>query len=681
MTGTEAVPAPSTPGGVRTRVLLASLVLAVLVALPYAQLRHHEFVHFDDYGYIVDNPRVTAGLTASGLAWAFTTHHMANWHPLTWISHMLDCQWFGLDPGPHHLMGAGLHLLNAILLFIVLWVMTGAMGPSLVVAALFAVHPLRVESVAWASERKDLLAALFWILTMLAWVAYVRRPGALRYLGVCASMVAGLLAKPMLVTLPAVLLLLDYWPLRRLAVPGVETGERYPVVSARIAILEKLPLLGLAVLSSVATLVAQSAGGAVQELVGLPLAARLGNAAVAYVTYLWKTIWPARLAVYYPHPAIVDPDGATAQLVVGIAAATLLLLATALALRFAKSAPHAAVGWLWFLFTLVPVIGIVQVGNQALADRYTYLPLVGIYLAVVWTGHEFANRRPRTRVALLAGSAIVVLALTAATSIQARTWRDSATLFRHAIRVTDDNYVAHVNLGNTFARAGELDSAEAQYREALRIEPDQVEALHNLGGILLQRGDPHGAAAKYRAAIRLRPDYTDAHLHLGIALDFTGATRAALGHYERAARLDPDSHRAQEHLAGALARIGEDAEAARRYRRALGLRPDSLEAAHSLAWLLSTSPDASVRDGREALALARRCAEALGFGDPYALATLAAASAESGLFEDAVRWQRRAVDLAPEGARDLFRDRLRLYLDGSPLREELDERAMDREIP
>jgi tetratricopeptide (TPR) repeat protein len=667
----------------RTHAVLGALLLAILVALPYAQLRHHEFVHFDDYGYIVDNPHVNGGLTRAGLRWAFTTTHMANWHPLTWISHMLDCQWFGLDPGAHHLTGAALHLVNAVLLFFALRLMTRQTAPSLVVAALFAVHPLRVESVAWASERKDLLAGLFWMLAMLAWVAYARRPGISRYLAVCACMAAGLLAKPMLVTLPVALLLIDYWPLRRLWGEGAspEGPGLFPPVPPRRAVGEKLPLLALAVVSTVATVVAQSAGGAVQDLAGLSLAARIGNAATSYVAYLWKTVWPARLAFYYPHPAIVAPDGAASLLLPALAAAAVLALVTALAVRFARTAPQIIVGWLWYVATLLPVIGVVQVGNQAMADRYTYIPLIGIYLAVVWSLRALAVHRPVLRAALVAAAAVAVVALTVTTSLQARSWRDSRTLFEHALKVTDDNYVAHVNLGNVFVRAGELDAAETEYREALRIAPDQVEAHHNLAGVFLQRGDIPAAISHYRAAIGLRPEYVSAHLNLGRALDTAGALRQAVVHYERAARIDPRSFRAHELLAGAMARLGDDEAAARHYRRALTLRPDSLRTAYSLAWLLATSPDPEVRDGSEALALATRCAEASGFEDPYVLACLAAASAENGRFDDAVRWQARALELAPAPSRERFAAHLQLYRNGSPLREVPGDRPVETETP
>jgi len=659
-------------GSARSRVILGAFVLAVLVALPYAQLRDHEFVHFDDYGYIVDNPHVNVGLSSAGLAWAFTTHHMANWHPLTWISHMLDCEWFGLDPGAHHLMGVGLHLINAVLLFVALWTMTRETAPSLVVAALFALHPLRVESVAWASERKDLLAGLFWMLAMLAWVAYARRPGAARYLGVCACLAAGLLAKPMLVTLPLALLLIDYWPLQRLRVDG---AGRFPAVSLRRAVIEKIPLLAIAALSAGATILAQSAGGAVQELAGLSLAARVGNAAVSYVAYLWKTVWPTRLAFYYPHTAIVADDGAASLVLPAIAAGVVLFGVSVLAVRFATRAPQFVVGWLWYVATLFPVIGIVQVGNQAMADRYTYIPLVGIYLAVVWTLRQAAHKRPYLRSALTVATVAILAGLAVTTSLQARTWRDSETLFEHALAVTDDNYVAHVNLGNVLARRGDRAAAETHYREALQIEPDQVEAHHNLAGVLLLRADTQGAISHYREALRLRPDYVSAHLNLGVALDRAATPQEAMVHYERAARLDPTSYRAQELLAGAMARIGDDSGAAQRYRRAIELRPGS-PATLRLAWLLATSPDAEVRDAPEALALANRCAQASGLDDPWILTVLAAAAAEAGRFDEARRWQARAVELAPETSRELFETRLQLYRDGLPLREGPDERAV-----
>ena len=649
------------------RTLLPVLFFVLLVLLPYGQVWQHEFVRFDDYEYIVENPIVREGLSWEGTKWALTTYHQANWHPLTWLSHMVDCQLFGLEPGWHHIINVMFHALNAVLLFVCLRFMTKAFWPSLLVAALFAVHPLRVESVAWAAERKDVLAGLFWMLTMLAYGRYARRPRLGRYALVFVCLGLGLMAKPMLVTLPFVLLLLDIWPLGRLDLTG-----RRSVAAARALVLlrEKLPLMALAAASSLVTWLAQQSGGAFEKLEGLSLSSRFANALVAYVAYLWKTVWPRDLAFYYPHPAIVSTDPLSSLIGPAVGAGLLLALLTFLVSRSATRRPYLVVGWLWYLGTLLPVIGLFQVGNQSMADRYAYLPLVGIYILVAWGARDLTARWRRGRFVLAIPFLVLLPILSAVTWVQVGYWRNSLTLFQHALDATTDNYVAHNNLGNVFTRQGDLGQAAAHYEQALRIKPDLPEAQNNLGNALVGQGDPARAVAHYEEAIRLRPEYDTAHYNLGIALEAQGKLVQAMAHYERALRINPELAEAHDRLADMLAKRGDAHEAVSHYRQAVRLKPGLLHAAISLAWLLATSNDSSLRDGSEAVRWAEHCARAVGQGDPVVLNTLAAAYAEAGDLDEAVRWQARAVEVAPVDEKADFLSRLELYKAGSPYRVE-----------
>jgi protein O-mannosyl-transferase len=444
----------------RARVSLVLLTLAV-----YLPVLTHGFIRFDDPVYVTRNPWVQAGLTWDGIAWAFTANVASNWHPLTLLSHMLDCELFGMDPLGHHLTSLLLHTASVVLLFEALRLMTGALWRSAAVAALFAIHPTHVESVAWIAERKDVLSGFFWMLTLLAWAFYVRQPSRKRYAVVALSLAAGLLSKPMVVTLPFVLLLLDVWPLGR-----------------KIRVKEKLPLFALAAASCVVTVIAQS--GAIGMASQFPLRLRLANAVLSYVAYLGKTLVPSRLAVFYPMPTEFP-----AWKVVG--AALLLVLLTVLALRAAR---YVTVGWLWFLGTLVPVIGIVQVGGQAMADRYTYLPTIGLFLIAVWG-------LPRIPVWIP-----ILLALAIGTRLQLRHWQDSESLFRHAAAVTEGNFIAHLNLAQIHAERGERGPALEHFRKTLEIRPGMWQAQASLGNTLRRWGRPDKALPHLRNAVRLRPN-------------------------------------------------------------------------------------------------------------------------------------------------------------------------------
>ena len=441
------------------RFLLALLTLAV-----YLPVLAHGFIRFDDPYYVTRNPGVQAGLTWEGIAWALTANVASNWHPLTLLSHMLDCELFGMDPMGHHLTSLLLHTASVVLLFEVLRRMTGSVWRSAAVAALFAIHPTHVESVAWIAERKDVLSGFFWMLTLLAWERYVRQPSRKRYAAVALALAAGLLSKPMVVTLPFVLLLLDVWPFER-----------------KIRVKEKLPLFALAAASCVVTVIAQS--GAIGMASRFPMNLRLANAVLSYVKYLGKTLVPTRLAVFYPMPAEFP-----AWKVAG--AALLLVLLTVLALRAPR---YVTVGWLWFLGTLVPVIGIVQVGGQAMADRYLYLPSIGLFLIAVWGFPRKAFWIP------------VLLALAITTRLQLRHWQDSESLFRHAAAVTEGNFIAHLHLAQIHADRGERGPALEHFRTTLEIRPGMWQAQASLGNTLRRWGRPDKALPHLRNAVRLRP--------------------------------------------------------------------------------------------------------------------------------------------------------------------------------
>jgi tetratricopeptide (TPR) repeat protein len=516
------------------------LSLTLLVSLPYWQAGGFAFVNIDDNDYVYKNSHVLQGLTKEGVAWAFTTFEAANWHPLTWLSHMADVELFGLDAGWHHRMSLLFHLLNTALLFLVLQRMTGGLWRSAFVAGMFGAHPLHVESVAWVAERKDLLSALFWILTMGAYLRYVRKPGAGRYLLVAACFALGLMCKPMPVTLPFVLLLLDWWPLERFGAGPVSPKEVFRLFR------EKVPLLALSAASCAITYVAQFEGGAARMLGGVGPGMRVSNAIVSYAKYLGRTVWPASLAVFYPHPASLHVDIPAWQ----VAGAALLLGGfTFLAIGQARRRPFLAVGWLWYLGTLVPVAGLVQVGAQALADRYTYVPLIGIFLLVAWGAPEALGGWRIRKSALAVAACASLAAFSAASWHQAGTWRDDFTLFGHAIRVTERNWLAWNNLGVAYEKTGRPELAVAYYREAVRLRPDYSYAWYNLGSIYGSFGRHQQAIESYRESVKADPDFAEAWNNMG-------AAHAVLGQYREAAASYREAVRAQPYYANAWYNLG-----------------------------------------------------------------------------------------------------------------------------
>jgi Flp pilus assembly protein TadD len=568
---------------------------------------------------------VAGGLTLRGIAWAFTaTSGDSFWHPLTWLSLMVDVELFGLAPGPHHLVSAAIHAANAAILFLALRRMTGATWRSAFAAALFAVHPLHVESVAWASERKDLLSTFFFLLALLAYAGYAARPRPRAYAVVVLCFALSLMSKPMMVTFPFVLLLLDGWPLRR--TPSV----RWPTLLA-----EKVPLLLMAAGSAAVTLSFGEPSWAV-PLDRVPLGMRLANAALAYAGYLSKTVWPVRLAVFYPHPATL-PGGIPWLKAAG--SFLLVAAATAAVLWQARRRPWLAAGWFFFLGTLVPVIGLVQVGGQGMADRFTYVPLIGIFVAAAWGGSEVAARMHVTPFAKGTAAAVTVALLAAVSWRQLGYWRSTETLFNHALEATGENWVAraalgtaalesgrngeavaqltqairlapdapalHNNLGQAFDRLGRGPEARAAYEGELRIYPASVEARYNLGNRLLAEGRPTEAAAAFRELIRRAPGHAGARRGLGLALGRTGAFGEAVGQFREAVRLEPRDAESRYGLGLALARTGATDEAIDALRESLALRPGSAETFNSLGALLAEKgrTDEAARLFREALRL------------------------------------------------------------------------------
>ena len=471
--------------------ICAGLLLATIVA--YEPVRHNDFVDFDDDLYIIENPHVRGGFSVNNIVWAFTTGEGGNWHPLTWLTHMLDCEIYGLNPVGHHVTNVILHIANTLLCFAVLRSMTGVLWASAFTAGLFALHPVHVESVAWASERKDVLSTFFWLLTMASYVRYTRRGGAANYMMTFALLFAGLMAKAMLVTLPFVLLLMDFWPLGRM-----KKGKIAALV------IEKIPLFVLAAISCVVTLFVQQKWGAVASAELYPFSVRFSNALVAYGNYLFKMVWPHPLAAFYPHPGMPP--------VWKIAAAGLLLIGISLfSIKYLKQFPYVFTGWFWFVGALVPVIGIVQVGGQAVADRYTYVPLIGMFIIVSW-GASDLFRRWFSRPSGIAAAAIgVLLILMVLTGFQVRYWENSITLFEHANAVVPDDFIINSNLGNALARRGRLKDAVAHYLKALALNPGKSADTHNnLGAALLVSGKTSEAMAHFRLALQIQPGHIDA---------------------------------------------------------------------------------------------------------------------------------------------------------------------------
>ena len=620
------------------RPIVVASALVALNLFVYASVRHFHLVNWDDSTYVTDNPTVLGGLSWSSAWWALTTGHSPYWHPMTWLSHLLDVTLFGTDAGMYHVTSLILHIANTLLVFELFRRMTGATGRSAFVAAVFAAHPLHVESVAWVAERKDVLSTFFWMLTMLAYVSYVRRPAWPRYLAMLALYALALMSKPMVVTLPVVLLLLDIWPLRRV---GLGKSEGLLHASWSRPVVEKVPLVALALATSVATVIIQHRVGAMASLDALPWQVRVGNATIGYVAYLWKTVWPTHLAAFYPLFTIAP---------VRVASAAAALVAVTFAAIAARAQyPYLLVGWSWYVITIAPVIGLLQAGEQGMADRFMYVPMIGILLIVAWGVPALAERRTVQGSWLTAAALALVAASAIAARAQVAHWEDSVILWQHATRVTPESYIAHENLGQALRERGQLDEAKASYERALvnapprspgylaviqnslgivftrqgktaealehfsaavRHNPGFAEAQSNLGNALASEGRLPEAIEHYLEAVRLKPDYSEPRVGLGGALLRQRNAAGAIPHYREALRLDPGLAQAHNGLGAALAMDGHDDQAMTEYTEALRLKPDLPTAHLNIAILLIRKGD--IADAR------RHLEEALAIDPGYA---------------------------------------------------------------
>jgi protein O-mannosyl-transferase len=691
-----------------------SLVLGCLTWLVFAQTLRHGFVNYDDGAYVYRNPDVARGLTPQGIVWAFTHVIAANWHPLTVISHMLDCALYGASPAGHHLTNVILHTVAVILLFLVLNQATGAFWRSAFVSGVFAIHPLHVESVAWVAERKDVLSGVFFMLTTLVYIAYARKQTLGRYLTMSILFALGLMSKPMLVTLPFVLLLLDYWPLNRRADSAKPTSRRTEVrdstskTRSTIAksILEKIPILILSAAISVAALVTQR-DQSVAKLDVLPLPARIGNAFVAFVIYVWQMIWPRNLAVFYQHPGGNLPLGEIALSVAFLAVISL----GAVALR--NRCPYFFTGWFWYVGMLVPVIGIVQVGQQAHADRYTYLPQIGLYLAVTWAVADVSRSWRHRRVILTVAATFVLAALTWCAWIQTSHWRDSESLWRHAAAVTTDNPIASEHLADALLDKGRVDEAIAEARHGLTFRPVTASAFsmlgvaltrrgelnealwclgrameldpklyllhYNLGNALFQKGQVDEAIAHYKAELDTHAGFAEGHNNLGNSLLQKRRPDEALDHLKTALKLNPSYAEAHNNFGIALSQLGDMPAAITEWNKTLEIEPANLNALCNLAWVYSAFPDASIRNGSKALELAKRALEISGHRNARIWRLAAAAYAENGQFSEAIDAARKGLKLAEAEGNDNLAHTLEmnivLFQNNSPLRDTTTKRA------
>jgi len=648
-------------------VVLALVALTLLVFWPVMECG---FVNVDDPDYVTENPQVQLGLTRESVAWAFTTREAANWHPLTWLSLMLDYDCYGLEPAGYHRTNLLLHAVNVAILFLLLNTMTGALARSALVAALFAVHPLRVESVAWVSERKDVLCALFGLLAIAAYVRYARSPGVLRYSLVLVLFVLSLTAKPMLVTLPFLLLLLDFWPLGRLkpaeATPTEKPEAKAPRLFAREKLmpllLEKLPLLAVAVASSLVTFIVQRSLG-VQTLDAYPLVLRFANVLISYVRYPGKMLRFDNLAVFYPYPAW--------PLWQVVACASFLIAAVWAVLWRLRANPWLAVGWFWYLGLLVPVIGLVQVGSQSMADRYTYLPTIGLLILFAWSLPERLFRTLGGRVLLAIAVAGLLVAFSFYTRTQIGYWRDSRTLFEHALAVTENNHLAHNGLGVVLFTEGRPADALEHFQTARNISPSDANNS-NLGSALRAVGRLPEAVDAYTQAIEIQPELAVAYYGRAAAYDGQGKFQLAIADYDRAIELKPRWADAFAKRGNALVQLGQPQAALRDFNEAIRLNPSFLTALNLRAWLLATCPDPSVRDGNQAVNDATRACELTSWHESEPLDTLAAAWAERGDFQAAARWGKKALEQVGgnEALAREFRTHLELYKSGKPVRDQ-----------
>jgi hypothetical protein len=521
----------SPPGGVANRHLpLALLLISTLTVAVYWPVLQNGFIDFDDDVYVTSNMIVRQGLTFKGFIWSFTTFHAGNWHPLTWLSHMLDVALFGLNPKGHHVTSLLLHTVNSLLLCILLHRLTGFLGRSMLVALLFALHPLHVESVVWVAERKDVLSTLFWLLTMWAYIGYTDKPSLKRYLPVAGIFALGLLAKQMLVTLPVILLLMDFWPLSRLT-PGKGEHEAKPI-DIKFLLLEKIPLIFMSIAASLMIIRAHASAKALFDVDGDSLLLHSGNAFLSYVKYILMMFWPADLALFYPF----EPSAVSVVKVAG--AVVLLAVLTGLVVMQWKNRPYMVFGWFWYLISLLPVIGFIRVGGQALADRYTYIPLTGLFLMIVWGGAEIAETWRKALPAVTVAAVFVIAILSVQTFAQVRYWKSSYDLFAHALAVVERNWLAHNNMGILYAQHNRNDEAIYHFQESVRLNPKGVVGFRNLGNAYQSVGRNSEATEAFRQAVWLNPNDAENHYRLGLAYLIGGNSDFAQQEYRQLLRID-----------------------------------------------------------------------------------------------------------------------------------------------
>ena len=679
--------------------------MSTLVA--YEPIRHNGFVDYDDVAYITKNPNVTGGITRESVIWAFTNSYMGNWHPLTMLSHMLDCEIFGLNPLWHHFINVLFHILNVLLIFWILTATTDAMWPSAFVAAVFALHPLQVESVAWAAERKTVLSGLFWFLTIAVYIWYTRRGGIGRYILLVMVYALCIMTKPVVVTLPLVLLLLDYWPLERIRIrktedrKGQRAGGASQKVSAGRLIAEKIPLLVLSVILSVTTFAAQQNAGASVPLDTTPLDSRFANMFLSYTKYIGKTIWPSQLVAFYPYP------NATFLTMAATICVPLFVLILVISIYVGRRRKYAATGWLWYVGTLVPMIGLVQVGSQGIADRYMYIPILGLLIIVAWAIRDFVFNRPHWKIAVSVLAAGALLSAVIVTRTQVRYWQNSMSLFEHALKVTKNNPVAEKGYGIALFAEGRLDEAVVHLRNALQTHPGYLTAGNELGKVYLKQGKFNEAVAcfdellkrnknsaevyynlgialslqkKYEEAIKhfarvleLDPKYPDIHKIMGITLLAAGKTEEAIVQFNESLRMKANQAEVYVNLGKANSILGKYESAIQNWTRALELKPDSADALNNIAWLLATFGEVSTENANKAIELAQHACELTGYNDPEFLDTLAVTYAAAGRFEEAKATANKALSIAKSSGReDLageIQERIRLYEAGQPYRQ------------
>lgn len=559
-------------------VIFITIILFIVTILVYSNVRNNNFISFDDIGYVCNNEHVATGINQNNVVWAFTSYYKCNWHPITWLSHMADVQIYGMNPRGHHLTNVVIHAITTLIIFIFLLRLTDSIWKSAFVAALFGLHPLHVESVAWVAERKDVLSAFFWFLTLLLYAEYVRGRKLKMYFSSIIIFVLGIMSKPMLVTLPFIMLLMDFWPLDRYGLCRETTRSeqwRDDFSLFQLFFKEKIPFFVFSIVSAVITIFAQYQGGAIKSIDFVPMWMRIANACTVYIKYISKMFWPSKLAVLYPLPNSIPLWQVICSLLV-------LVIITAGVIRAGRRHPYLAVGWFWFIITLAPVIGLIQVGSQSMADRYTYIPLTGLFIAITW-GFTFLARNiscRKTIFTLLFTSIITILSIL--TWRQISYWKDSVTLYQHSLRVAPGSAVIHNNLGLAHAENGQIDMAISEYKKALDIYKNYTDAHYNLGLALAEKGHYDEAIEEYQKAILISPNFTMAHNNLGAAYANKGYLGAAIDEYRKSIEIDPYYPIAHYNLGLVLDEMNYLDEAISEFRKAIEINPNYIDAKNSL---------------------------------------------------------------------------------------------------